>query len=171
MLPPGADPVRVDVALPTSRDPKAPAAKLRSLRVSRDGTRAAYVVQRAPGHEDLYVGVVERSRRGSATVVKIAPDPVDIAPDLRSVLDVGWVDSATVVVLIQGPGDQAQRPRTVSVDGYVVTEQQQQLEGARTVTAAPGGRLVATTSDGDAWEWSRSSWTDLGPATAATFPG
>lgn len=190
LVPPAGDPVRVTLASAAARPPTAPTARaaataptgrprtaasvgrLRAARVSRDGTRVAYVVRRPNGHDDLLVGVVQRLKVSGRTVIKVDADAVDVAPEgLTRVVDLAWTDAAHLAVLGLSNGDQPDAPELVPVDGYQPQSLPRALPDANGITAAPG-QLVATTGDKKAWSWTGSAWVELlDQVTGAAFPG
>ncbi len=122
-----------------------------ALRVSRDGTRVAAIVQDTTGSSRLLVG----------TVVATAAGPRlqgfrDAAPGYDQVTAVAWKDSSTLVAINAVPQGSAQII-TAQYDGYVVNRLPS-LNGAITVAAAPGQPMLAGTKDGVVYSLSGITW-------------
>ncbi|HEX5495206.1 MAG TPA: LpqB family beta-propeller domain-containing protein [Mycobacteriales bacterium] len=126
---------------------------VRTLRLSRDGSRVA-IVAGDPGQ--LYLARVGRDN-GQVAV----EGPVDVAPSLADVDGVSWESATTLLVLASGPGDDRML-RTVSVDGAVMkSETKSGLPGPPVrVATAPNLPAVAE-SDGSLWQRTGDHWTNL----------
>lgn len=67
-----------------------------AMRVSPGGERIALAVRTASGAAQVYVAGVVRGKKGHAQSLTT---PLRVAPNVSDVLDVGWIDYATLAVL------------------------------------------------------------------------
>ncbi|MFL6240051.1 MAG: LpqB family beta-propeller domain-containing protein [Actinomycetes bacterium] len=138
---------------------------VRSLRISRDGTRVALVTSTASGAK-LLIGRVSTTNDGALRLDGFR----DPAPDLTDVGDPTWADANTVLVLARTPGH-GRTPWLVDVDGVkptpVTTSGLNTYSG---VAAAPGQALLAE-SAGRIYQATRGSWTPVGSGSAPSYPG
>ncbi len=156
---PGQRPRRARLQVPSGR-------RVLSLRLSRDGVRAA-LVARAGRVDELYVVTVVPP---GATEPAAVADVQRVAPTLRSVLDVGWADAGTVVVLGDETSGLAPQLRSVSVDGYAVTPLST-TGNLRTIAVAPGRPLLGGTGAGLVVESSGRTWRKLTTGRDPAYPG
>jgi hypothetical protein len=112
-----------------------------ALRVSRDGTRVAVVVQDTSGNSKLLVGLVVKTDGG----IRLAGFR-DAAPGYTQVTSCGWLDANTLVG-IGATGKGAVQVFTAAVDGSRVSPLAP-LASPVTVAAAPGQPILAGTADG-----------------------
>lgn len=171
----GREVVRVPKRAPpqvvTTADLSAPG-PIRSLQLSRDGTRAAVVVGPA-GAADLYVARVARS---GSTVQLSGFTP--LATSLRDVIDVAWATATQLLLLATDPADGRRKPWLVSVDGAVLDLQPRGNlpEDATGIAAAPGRPALAS-AGGSMYQLDDQTWTTLVrglpffPGTAPFYPG
>ena len=144
------------VQVPVSAGPVGP---FTSLKISRDGARAALV---AGGR--LWVGRVDVSRAVPRLV-----DFLEVAPGLRGATRVAWATSTNLVVLANVLG--AVLPVRVAVDGLTV----EPMDGANRpespvdVAAAPNSILVA--SGGRLYGVTVRGFTVGQPGKAPAYPG
>ncbi len=172
-LPDGANKVQtVDV-------PTVSGQRVESVRMSRDGARAALVVGSGRSGR-LVIGAVHRVETANPDVaggellsLEAVSEPL---PGLRGVRAVAWADATHVEVL--GSLDEATlRPYQVSVDGATVSDIEP-LAGdapAVSIAAAPPESevpVVVGSADGEIWTFTSSrGWEQLGPGTAPAYPG
>lgn len=136
------------------------------VRVARDGTRAALVVQMPEGEDRLYVGVVERDEAARPRSVH---NLLRLAADLTVVRDVAW-QSPTEVVTVGANAEGPVKPRVVGIDGYASSERH--MIDARAVAAAPGpSQPVIVESEGRLKLSRGGEWVDLGEGGQPTYPG
>lgn len=114
------------------------AGPLSSLRISRDGARAAAVFGEGPSRQ-VYVGRVERAEEQITRLADFRP----VARGLTDVADVAW-ESGTNLVVLGALGTANRLPVRVAVDGSEVEPVRTLgLDGEpQTLTAAPGRPLV-----------------------------
>jgi hypothetical protein len=140
---------------------------LRSVRVSRDGSRVA-LVSSGPEGPVLDVAAVVRDDNGTPRLVG---QPLTLAPGLADVTQVVWVDEATVAVL---GADSARGPAAmhlVPVGGP--TRSLPAVEGAVGIAAGRGDRaLYVLTEDGVLFLHQNQSWGIVAEdVQGATYPG
>lgn len=162
-IPTGEKPRRVTVDLPDGAAPS----RVTTVRVARDGARAAVVLRRSDV-DQLYVGVVVRAGSGPKATVRILHlEPV--APDLTRVVDVVWGDAVSLAVLAHGRSDPLQ-PVILTLDGSD-RPSSAPLPEARSLAAAPNQPLLAALSDGTVQQRAGTSWTLIGKGTDPAYPG
>lgn len=171
----GAEVVRVPAGAPpqvvTASD-LGDRGQIRSLQMSREGTRAAVVVG-APGSGDLYVARVVRT--GSTAQLSGFSQ---VVTGLRDVVDVAWATATQLLLLATDPSDGRSKPWLVSVDGAVLTAQPlaNLPDKASGIAAAPGRPALAS-ADGSMYRLDGTTWTTLVrglpffPGTAPFYPG
>jgi hypothetical protein len=133
------DPARGGVVTPVDYTQPPGTGPLSSLRVSRDGARAAAVFGEGVQRQ-VYVGRIERSAQDGITQLDgFRP----VAPSLTDVADVGW-ESGTSLVVLGALGTANRLPVRVAVDGSEVEPVRTLgLDGEpQTLTVAPGQPLV-----------------------------
>jgi len=141
-----------------------------TFRLSRDGSRALLVVQGLDGDRTvlrvLVVGVVrdagQRPRSLSVSAFRLLPDLVDA-------VDGTWV-SADVVAVLGTDDDGGLRPFVARVGGTVIDELPP-TDGARSITAGRGERLIVVgRSDGTVVSREGRSWSrDPQPGWSPSF--
>ncbi len=116
--------------------------RVRALRLSRDGTRVAAVVEHR-GVANVWAGVVVRV--GDAIRIdRLIP----VAPSLVGVIDLGWADAGHLAVLAKSDPQGSVTPYRLRIDG---SEPPQPVlataPGGQPVSlaAAPGGQLLVAT--------------------------
>ena len=135
-----------------------------SLRLSRDGARAAVIVNNG-GQGRLSLARVERRTDGSITLGALRP----VESSLVEVKDVAWNDADHLAVL----GRDAQgvlQPYLVDPGGTAVRVAGT-LPGLATIAAAPGRPLMVGTDDGKVYQDSDSGWREVGPGRDPIYPG
>jgi len=145
---------------------------IRSLQMSRDGTRVA-VVAGGAGVSSLYVARVARS---GSTVQLSGFMP--LRTGLRDVVDVAWATATQLLFLATDPADGRSKPWLVSVDGAVLTAQPlDNLPDEATGIAAAPGRPALASAGGTMYQLDDTTWTTLVrgepffPGTAPFYPG
>ncbi|MGY1824830.1 MULTISPECIES: LpqB family beta-propeller domain-containing protein [unclassified Blastococcus] len=130
------------------------------LQLSPDGVRAAVVVEGAQGRR-LHVGTVVRSEGDSAVVLR---DLRDVAPTLSGVIDVGWRDSGSLMVLAGDAGEDRIVPYTVGVDGWgLAPVSTSGLPSQPTALAVAPSRQPLVSAGGTVWQLSGGRWVTLVP--------
>ncbi|MBA3368341.1 MAG: GerMN domain-containing protein [Geodermatophilaceae bacterium] len=143
---------------------------VRAFHLSRDGARAALIIETAAGPA-LFIARVERTQ-DTVTV----RSPVAIAPSLSGVRDVSWTSAGSLIVLAIEPGGDQIVPYTIGVDGWGITELTTDgLPGEPdAVAAAPNRALVS--AGGTVWQFTLEVWAVLIrgqaplPGTAPFYP-
>jgi hypothetical protein len=161
----GAEPVEVAA-------PELAERRVAGLRMSRDGTRLAAVVEDPEQEEDadgrLYVGRVVFSDGGVS-----ASGLLPLARELSDVSDVAWRGGDQLVVLGRKEGG-ADQGFLVSLDGSTETSSAGAPSGADMVgvSAAPGRPLLSSSEDDQIWMTNdRISWQRAGDGTNPVYPG
>jgi hypothetical protein len=127
------------------------------LQLSPDGVRAALVVD-GPAGPRLYVGTVIRASDGSVSLREVR----EVAPSLSQVIDVGWRDGATLLVLAGATGEQRTVPYSVGVDGWGLTAVPTAgLPSQPTSIAAAPGRPPLVSAGGWIWQLVGGTWATL----------
>ncbi|MDK3256107.1 LpqB family beta-propeller domain-containing protein [Blastococcus capsensis] len=129
-----------------------------SLQLSPDGVRAAVVVDGPEGRR-LHVGTVVRSDDDGSVVLR---DLRAVAPTLAQVIDVGWADSGTLLVLAGDEGEDRIVPYSVRVDGWGLTPiSTAGLPGQPTsLGVAPTRQPLASAGD-SIWQLAGGTWVTL----------
>lgn len=131
-------------------------APIKSLRVSRDGTRVAVVIGGA-GSGELYVGNVVR---GLSAVT--LGGFVQLYTGLRNASDVAWATATQLLFLAVDPADSRTKPWLISIDGGVLTSPPDtNLAGIPTAVAAAPGRPALASSGGLMYRLDGTTWTTL----------
>lgn len=140
--------------------------KVQALRVSRDGTRVAVVVDRGNASH-LLLGRIERSG-DSVAIGGFVP----LATGLARILDVAWRDVEELAVLGKDP-EGTFGPYTVDVDGSrVAASAAVPSERVVELAAHPGAPTLAATADGQIWLFRDDmSWELLASGTDPVYPG
>ncbi len=146
---------------------------VRTLRLSRDGSRVA-VVAGVAGAERLYVGVVIRVNE-SARIERLKP--LDVGE--LGVSDASWLDALTLVTLVRA-GQQDGGLYTVGIDGAATSRlvSRSKLPGPPAAVAAASTLPLLTVAAGTLWQTAPAvddSWTPFssraGADSAPAYPG
>ncbi|MFZ0324414.1 MAG: LpqB family beta-propeller domain-containing protein [Actinomycetes bacterium] len=138
--------------------------RVSELVISRDGARAAVIVQRADGSGQLLLARLERS--GSRLLLNGLRPLERTLTDVRSA---AWSSADRIVVLARQHGAAVQ-PWTVGIDGLVAPTGGS-LRGLKTVAAAPDRPLLVGTTDGRLWEDTGLSWRELSRGFDPSYSG
>ena len=136
-----------------------------SLRVALDGTRVAVVVRNRAGQGELLVGRVVRTG-GRVTLQAFRP----LEDTLTEVRDVTWMSASSVAALGRDQGSVLQ-PFELGIDGGIDELGGTTLQGIRSVTAAPGFPLLASTSTGGIWQSTTVGWRVYLAGQDPAYPG
>jgi len=137
-----------------------------SMRLSRDGTRAAFVV-RSQGVAHLFLAGVVRDALGRPLSLN---QPIGLFPDLKTVKDVAWVEEDQVVVLGHRTGFAGTRPWVVQIGGTVQSGGETDTE-PESITAGNGAAsLIAGTGKGIEVR-SGALWDTVAAGRWPAFPG
>jgi len=144
--------------------------EVRSLRVSRDGSRVAIVSVGAEG-TTVDVAAVMRDETGRPQRVGAAHA---VGAVLGDAVDAQWVDESTLAVLGTMSGTVSQTVALVPVDGFT-TSRGTPGGGSPVVTlaTAKGDRSIyVSTEDQVLWQWRAVSWEKVAEGVRApAFPG
>ncbi|WP_104524660.1 LpqB family beta-propeller domain-containing protein [Blastococcus atacamensis] len=128
------------------------------LQLSPDGVRAAVVVDGPEGRR-LYVGTVVRSPADGAVVLR---DLREAAPTLAQVIDVGWRDSSSLMVLAGDESRDRIVPYSVGVDGWGLTRiSTSGLPSQPTALAVAPTRRALVSAGDTVWQLAGGTWTTL----------
>lgn len=141
-------------------------AELRAAVPSRDGTRAALIVQRGPRTELMIARIVRSSVSASGITVE-APQRVEAR--LAEVVDVAWADSDTLSVLGSESAGSLQAFDVGIARG--VTRPNGAPEAPVSVGAAPGLPTLVGAADGLVYEIVGGTWVERVRGSAPTYPG
>lgn len=164
----GAGPQQVQVAplagsfLPVA-DPELANSSIKELKVSRDGTRVAVIVQSTTGSQAL-IGRVTKTD-GGLSIDKFYP----LFPSLTTVTDVAWTSTSSLDLLVSSPGTSSAL-WSVDVDGWTQV-QRPVLPQTVSIAAAPDKSLVVGTTDKQIEVYSGDAWQFVGQGTAPSYPG
>jgi len=144
---------------------------VRAFHLSRDGARAALIIETAAGPA-LFIARIERTQD---TVTVRAP--LAIAPSLTGVKDVSWESTGSLIVLAIEPGGDRIVPYTIGVDGWGITELTTDgLPGEPDAVAAAPNRASLVSAGGTVWQFTLEVWAVLIrgqaplPGTAPFYP-
>ncbi|MSW43841.1 MAG: hypothetical protein F2836_03615, partial [Actinobacteria bacterium] len=141
-----------------------PRARVRSATPSRDGTRAALVVQSGP-RTSLLLGRIVRSGPGGEISID---EPIRIESRLTEVVDVGWSGADSVAVL---GSIEAGSLEVFDIDlarGSVAALGAP--EAPVSIAAAPGLPMLVGGADGQVYEFTAGSWRSRVNGTAPAYP-
>lgn len=156
----GQDPQRV---LVSDLDPSA---AIRAVAVSRDGSRVALVVTQGTT-TSLVVGSIST---GDTTRQPRVDGLRRLAPDLRDLSAVHWVDASTLVVLGQ-QGNDGVEGIIVGLDGQAEAPLPR-LPGIAAIASAPSpAGILAATGDGHLYRLAGRRWLDDGAGSWPVYPG
>ncbi|RBY96462.1 hypothetical protein DQ237_07360 [Blastococcus sp. TF02-8] len=128
------------------------------LQLSPDGVRAAVVVDGPEGRR-LYVGTVVRSPEDGSVVLR---DLREAAPTLAQVIDVGWRDSSSLMVLAGDESKDRIVPYSVGVDGWGLTRMTTSgLPSQPTSLAVAPDRPALVSAANTVWELNGGTWVTL----------
>jgi hypothetical protein len=157
----GIDPGAVKVRAPWLRR-----FQVVSLRVSRDGTRAAIAV-RVRGRAHVFISGVIRDAQGRPEALS---QPIGLMPDLKTVTDLAWVDEDEVVVLGRRAGTGlAERPWVVQIGGTVRSASS--IPGAESIAAGNGELMLMVGTANGILARSGARWQRVTSARWPAFPG
>lgn len=142
-----------------------PQAELIEAVGSRDGTRAALIVQDGPRRGLLLARVVRASLSGLPQV----NEPIRVESRLTDVLDVAWSGPNSLAVI---GSDGAGSPQAFEVD--IARASVASLGGPvepASIAAAPGKPTLVAASDGLVYALIADSWRPLGPGRSPAYPG
>lgn len=105
-----------------------------AIRLSPDGERIAVAVRTPKGADQVYVAGVVRGRNGHAQSLTT---PLRVAPSVTDVLDVGWIDYATLAVLCRDDQSGTVQPLSVPIGGL-----------SSDLGETPGGEQLVATGGG-----------------------
>lgn len=135
--------------------------QVRSVQVSRDGSRAVVVA----GPQDGAVAYLMRVDRTSGPPTLSAPRALATGP----VVAAAWSSATEVCLLVSQPDQPAQ---VAMVDlGLYSTRLLGGPPRARTVAAAPDRPVLSSTADGQIWQFNGSTWTPLTAGRQPRYPG
>jgi hypothetical protein len=132
---------------------------------SRDGTRAALIVQDGPRRGLLLGRIVRASVFGAAQV----SEPIRIESRLTDVLDVAWSGPDSLAV-IGSDGAGSLQAFEVNIARASVTGIGGPIEPV-SITAGPGLPTLIAASDGLIYSLSAGVWRPLGPGRSPAYPG
>jgi hypothetical protein len=145
-----------------------------SLRISRDGTRAA-IATRVGGAAHLFVTGVVRDAEGRPQSLNWPP--AGLFPSLQTIRDVAWLDEDHLVVLGRCTGgtpkctkDTAEGPWTVQLGG-TITPAGNPVSGAESITAGNGDASVLAGTDKGVQARFGALWDTVAPGRWPAFPG
>ena len=141
-----------------------PRARIRSATPSRDGTRAALVVQSGP-RTSLLLGRIVRSGPGGEITID---DPIRVESKLTEVVDVGWSGADSIAVL---GSVEAGFLEVFDIDlarGSVTALGAP--EAPVSIAAAPGLPMLVGGADGQVYELSAGTWRTRTNGTAPAYP-
>ena len=158
--------VTVDASLPAG-------STIASLRLSRDGTRVAALVDKG-GTGQVYLGLVLRSADGVAlTTFRAMTTGVDTSAGATTVADVVWA-SADRLLLLSRAATETPQAWLVYLTGSVEQGYGTVPDGAMVaVTAAPGHAILSSLGDGSLWRYNNGigSWSAIGKGAYPAYPG
>jgi len=170
----GSDVVRIPTGSPVQAVPApelAGTGAVRIFQLSRDGSRAALIIETATGPA-LFIARIERNED---TITVRAP--LAIAPSLSGVTDVSWTSADSLIVLATEPGGEQVVPYTIGVDGWGISELTTDgLPGEPDAVAAAPNRAYLVSAGGSVWQFSPEVWAVLIrgqaplPGTAPFYP-
>jgi hypothetical protein len=144
-----------------------------TLRVSRDGTRVAVIVE-SKGVGQLYLGVVLRGDGGTTFGgFRAVTTSGDSTVGSGSVADVAWASADRLLLLLRSDPDTSQA-WLVDLNGSAEQGYGSVPEGLMTaLTAAPGHPNLSSTANGAVWRYNNGigSWSRLGAGTVPAYPG
>lgn len=134
-----------------------------SVRMARDGARAALVVRGATGGTSLFLARVVTGLQG-----RRLESPRLVESEVTGVADVAWVDADTLVMI----GQSATAPRQVFqvVVGDLGVAKLGGVAGMTSLTAAPGSPILVS-AVGGIYESSGVGWTPALAAKSPAYPG
>lgn len=136
-----------------------------SLRISRDGTRAAFAV-RVRGRAHVFVSGVVRDAEGEPQALT---QPIGLLPDLLTVADLAWVDEDQVVVLGGTTEEPLQQPWVAQIGGTI--RDGTLVPSGETVTVGNGiVTLMVGTPDGTLAR-AGALWRNVSKARWPAYPG
>lgn len=172
----GSDVVRVAgdgavQAVPVPAPELAGTGTVRVFQLSRDGARAALIIQTETGAA-LFIARIERT---AETITVSNPRP--IAPSLTGVVDLAWTSADSLIVLAADPRSEEVVPYTIGVDGWGITALTTNgLPGEPEGVAAAPNRAPLVSAAGTVWQFSLDIWVVLIrgeaplPGTAPFYP-
>ncbi|HEY6794397.1 MAG TPA: LpqB family beta-propeller domain-containing protein [Kineosporiaceae bacterium] len=139
-------------------------ARMRALRISREGARAVLVAE-ANGVTEALVCSVVRDPKGRPIALGA---PLRVLTDAQQVISATWIDQTHVAVLARRAGLPTQ-PWIVELGGGV--EQTSPTDGVSVTAANTVQDLYVTTAGGAVRMWTGSGWQDLPGVRWASMPG
>lgn len=144
-----------------SRDVALDLGDVRSVQISRDGSRALVVA----GTGDAARAFVLRVDRSAGPPALSAPRQLPTGP----VRAAAWSSATQVALLVEDPGHPSQ---VATVDlGLLSARLLGGPPRARTVAAGPNRPLLSGTADGQIWQFNGSTWIPLVAGRQPRYPG
>lgn len=134
---------------------------------SRDGTRAALLVDSGPRSYVLLARVVRASTSGRVGITVQAP--IRVESRLVEVVDVAWSSADSLAVLGSESAGSLQVFEITIGRGSLTP--QGAPEGPISIAAAPGFPTLVAAADGVVYDNTTGSWSGRVNATAPTYPG
>ena len=141
-------------------------ARVRSLRLSREGARAVLVVVPPGGTPQVVVCAVVRDGDGRPTGLG---QPLRLLVDAQDVTGAAWTDATHVAVLARRPGQADLMPWIVELGGDV--EGTIPVSGVVSVAVSSSGQLWVTAPNGAVQRRSFSSWEAVPGVRYPAMPG
>jgi hypothetical protein len=141
-----------------------PRARVRSATPSRDGTRAALVVQSGP-RTSLFLGRIVRAGPGGEITID---DPIKVESKLTEVVDIGWSGADSIAVL---GSVEAGSLEVFDIDlarGSVTALGAP--EAPVSIAAAPGLLTLVGGADGQVYEATAGTWRVRTNGTSPAYP-
>jgi hypothetical protein len=134
---------------------------------SRDGTRAAVVVQRGPRTTLFLARIIRPSQTNVIGLVVDAP--IRVEAKLAEVVDASWSSAESLAVLGSESAGSLQVYEVDLARGQVSA--QGTPEAPVAIAAAPGLPTLTSAADGILYEGSSGSWSQVLIATSPAYPG
>ena len=141
-----------------------PRARVRSATPSRDGTRAALVVQSGPRTSLLLGRIVRAGPGGDITI----DDPVKVESKLTEVVDIGWSDADSIAVLGSVEAGSLEVFEIDLARGSVAALGAP--EAPVSIAAAPGLPMLVGGADGQVYELTGGTWRARTNGTSPAYP-
>jgi hypothetical protein len=139
------------------------------LKVSRDGTRVAMLVEEKVGKEkrtSLRVGLIERGEQLRIRGLR------QVRTDYAKLSDLSWSGMSELVMLVRNTNDEVNQVLRVSVDGWQTSLVNDAPAAPAALEAAPGRPLIVVDESKELFvQDDRPPWRNVGQALRPTYAG
>ena len=144
-----------------------------AFRFSPDGVRIAFLERTATGTQ-VVVGRVNRGDRVDIEALRVLNTQQTSLPELKRLVDVGWLDGTHLLVLGSPDTKEAASPYAVSEDASTISDQGEALSWnpVQVAVLLRTQSAIIRSSNGGTWRDQGTTWAPfVGDVDAVAYPG